>query len=104
MRKDVTLTIEKPGLFLQATYQCTVHRRKELDSNDRPTWEPEIEFTLIKADMTNHRDDEFEWFYGDEKPSALARALELHQDTLEEMLSDRFREIVNDPQYEDYHD
>lgn len=105
MTKDLTFTIEKPHLFLQATYECTFRRGKRDFNEASSWWEPDVErITLIRVDMMNHRDEEFEWFYGDDKPGPIVRALELHTQELDRLLYDRVREIVNNPNFEDSHD
>jgi hypothetical protein len=104
MTKDLTFTIETPALFLQATYECTISRGKKDSDYADSWWEPDIEATLIRVDMTNHRDEEFEWFYGDQKPGPIERALELHTQDLDRLLYEKAREFVNNPNFEDPHE
>jgi hypothetical protein len=99
MNKDITLTIEEHGIFLQVTYQCTIYRRKNSDDR-RSWWEPDVRSTLIRADFTNRKDEEFEWFYGDPKPAPIERALELYDDQLEKMFSDKVHDIISNPNFE----
>lgn len=104
MTKDLTFTIETPALFLQATYECTISRGKKNSDYADSWWEPDIEATLIHVDMTNHRDEEFEWFYGSQKPGPIERALELHNQDLDRLLYEKAREFVNNPNFEDPHE
>lgn len=100
MNKDITVTIEENGIFLQVTYDCDIRRTKNSDDFDK-WWEPDVKTVLIRADFTNRNDEEFEWFYGDPMPSAIERAIELYEGKIEDELTERFEEIVNDINYHD---
>ena len=97
MTKDITLTIETPGLFMQATYECRIFRDRKVDD----AWLPDMDPILVRVDMVNSKDEEFEWFYGDNKPSAIVRALELHGDRLNRLLLEKATDIVNAPNFQD---
>lgn len=98
MNKDITLTVDQDGIYLQVTYACRIRRRQ--NSNDhRKWWEPDVESTLVRADFTNKNDEEFEWFYGDPKPAAIERAIELYEDELEKMFSDKVHDIISNPNF-----
>lgn len=101
MNKDITLTIDQDNIFMQATYQCVIYRRENSDGSGRKWWEPELEATLIRVDFTNKNDEEFEWLYGDPKPSVIERALELYEGKLEQMLADKVSDIIHDFNFED---
>jgi len=101
LNKDITLTIDQDGIFLQATYECVIHRRKNSDGSGRTWWEPELQATLIRADLTNKDDEEFEWFYGDPRPRAIDRAIELYEGKLEQLLADKVSDIIHSFNFED---
>jgi hypothetical protein len=98
MNKDITLTVDRDGIYLQLTYECEIRRTRNSDDHHK-WWEPDVKTTLIRADFTNKNDEEFEWFYGDPKPAAIERAVELYEGHIEELLADKFQEIVNDPNF-----
>ena len=97
MTKDITLTIETADIFLQVTYECRIFQDRKVDG----TWLPDVDPILVRVDLINNRDEEFEWFYGDNKPSAVVRALELHGDRLNRLLLEKATDIVNAPNYQD---
>lgn len=101
MKKDLTFTIERPEIFLQVTYECDIHRIRTSDQPERSWWQPDADCTIVKVDATDRDDVETEWFYGDVQPRIIARALELYEDRLNDMLQSRLMEIVNDPNFQD---
>jgi len=99
MKKDLTFTIERPDIFLQVTYECSINRMRNSDQPGREWWEPDADCVMVKIDLTTKDDEEIEWFYGDPQPRAIGRALELYEDRLNDMLNARLMDIVNDINY-----
>jgi len=104
MNKDLTLVIDIPAIFLQVTYNCNITRGKQDSDHAGTWWEPDVDSQPIGVFMQNHKEEEFEWFYGDNKPGPIVRAIEMYGPDLDRLLYQRAREIVNNPNFEDPHE
>ena len=99
-RHDIELTIENDDVFMTVTYECRVTRIKNSDDTGQRWWEAESKCTLVHATLYQGEDqDEINWHYGENKPSALVAALERYEKQLDEMLDDEINELINDPSY-----
>jgi hypothetical protein len=89
-RKDITVWVEKSGISLDVTYDCTftvtssesqpglVDRKVEWDN-----------VTPIHVSYSDVNDDEIVWHYGDNMPAVIANALDRYEGIIDDKLNDK---------------
>ena len=107
-RKNITIELnahsEECG-WLYVTYDCSVTRHKERRDNYPDRWVPSYTHGLVSA-LLSHDDEEYEWDFGsgEDMPVIMKRAFKILGGDLDDMVEDRMREVVNNPNFEGDHD